>query len=144
MLLITSKAEFSASHYCASPALSPEENEQLFGPASRPSGHGHNYVLEVTVAGDVDPTSGMIMDLKDLKQIIQDRVVEVYDHRFLNHEVPPFDRVVPTPENIVKDIWERLTPGVNEDGRRLHAIRLYETADLYVDYFGEGEHSSEP
>ncbi len=144
MLLITRKAEFSASHYCASPALSPEENEELYGPASRPSGHGHNYVLEVTVAGDVDPTSGMIMDLKDLKQIIQDRVVEVYDHRFLNHEVPPFDRVVPTPENIVKDIWERLTPAVNENGRRLHGIRLYETADLYVDYFGEDEHSSEP
>ena len=83
MLLITRKAEFSASHYCASPALSLEENEELYGPASRPSGHGHNYVLEVTVAGDVDPASGMIMDLKDLKQIIQDRVVEVYDHRFL-------------------------------------------------------------
>ena len=144
MLLITRKAEFSASHYCASPALSPQENEELYGPASRPSGHGHNYVLEVTVAGDIDPTSGMIMDLKDLKQIIQDRVVEVYDHRFLNHEVPPFDRVVPTPENIVKDIWERLTPAVNEDGRRLHGIRLYETADLYVDYFGEDERSSEP
>ena len=139
MLLITRKAEFSASHYCASPALSPEENEELYGPASRPSGHGHNYVLEVTVAGDVDPASGMIMDLKDLKQIIQDRVVEVYDHRFLNHEVSPFDRVVPTPENIVKDIWERLTPGVNENGRRLHGIRLYETADLYVDYFGGGD-----
>ena len=144
MLLITRKAEFSASHYCASPALSPQENEELYGPASRPSGHGHNYVLEVTVAGDIDPTSGMIMDLKDLKQVIQDRVVEVYDHRFLNHEVPPFDRVVPTPENIVKDIWERLTPAVNEDGRRLHGIRLYETADLYVDYFGEDEHSWEP
>lgn len=139
MLLITRKAEFSASHYCASPALSPQENEELYGLASRPSGHGHNYVLEVTVAGDIDPTTGMIMDLKDLKQIIQDRVVEVYDHRFLNHEVPPFDRVVPTPENIVKDIWERLTPAVNENGRRLHGIRLYETADLYVDYFGEGE-----
>ena len=144
MVLITRKAEFSASHYCASAALSPQENEELYGPASRPSGHGHNYVLEVTVAGDIDPASGMIMDLKDLKQVIQDRVVEVYDHRFLNHEVPPFDRVVPTPENIVKDIWERLTPALNEDGRRLHGIRLYETADLYVDYFGEDEHSSEP
>ena len=137
MVLITRRAEFSASHYCANPALGDDENEALFGKASRPSGHGHNYVLEVTVAGDVDPVHGMVMDLKELKQIINDEVVEVYDHRFLNHEVPPFDRVIPTPENIAKDVWRRLEPPVRGRDCRLHGVRLYETPDLYVDYFGE-------
>ena len=136
MVLITRKAEFSASHYCASPDLSAEQNDALFGNAARPAGHGHNYVLEVTVAGDVDPVHGMIMDLKVLKELIHSDVVDVYDHRFLNHEVPPFDRVVPTPENIAKDIWSRLEPGIREKDCRLHGVRLYETPDLYVDYFG--------
>jgi len=136
LVLITRKAEFSASHYCALPGLSAEENHALFGKASRPAGHGHNYVLEVTVAGEVDPLHGMIMDLKVLKDLINREVVDVYDHRFLNREVPPFDRVVPTPENIAKDIWGRLEAGIDAKGCRLHGVRLYETPDLYVDYFG--------
>lgn len=137
MVLITRKAEFSASHYCANPNLSPSENEALYGKASSPSGHGHNYVMEVTVAGETDPLHGMVMNLKELKEILNDEVVEVYDHRFLNHEVEPFDRVVPTAENIVKDIWRRIEPRISTNGRRLHSIRLYETPDLYVDYSGE-------
>ena len=137
MVLITRRVEFSASHYCSNPALGREENEVLFGKASRPSGHGHNYVLEVTVAGDVDPVHGMIMDLKELKQIINDEVVAIYDHRFLNHEVPPFDRTIPTAENIAQDIWRRIETQVRARNCRLHGVRLYETPDLYVDYFGE-------
>jgi 6-pyruvoyltetrahydropterin/6-carboxytetrahydropterin synthase len=137
MVLITRKAEFSASHFCANPQLSAAENEALYGKEGRPSGHGHNYVLEVTVAGSIDPIHGMIMDLKELKQIIEEEVIASYDHRFLNHEVPPFDHVVPTPENIAKDIWRRLEPRVKVNGRRLHAVRLFETPDLYVDYSGE-------
>lgn len=137
MVLITRKAEFSASHFCASPQLSAAENQTLYGKASSPSGHGHNYVLEVTVAGEVDPVHGMIMDLKELKRIMHEQVVDVYDHRFLNHEVAPFDRVVPTAENIAKDIWGRLRPRIDDNGRRLHSVRLYETPDLYVDYRGE-------
>jgi len=138
MVTITRKAEFSASHYCANPDWTPEQNETVFGKASRLSGHGHNYVLEVTVGGEVDPIHGMIMDLKDLKEIMQERVVNAYDHRFLNHEVPPFDRVIPTAENIAKDIWGRLHDPINRPGRRLQNVRLYETPDLYVDYSGEG------
>jgi 6-pyruvoyltetrahydropterin/6-carboxytetrahydropterin synthase len=137
MVLITRKAEFCASHYCANPRLSPAENEAFYGKASSPSGHGHNYVLEVTVAGEADPVHGMVMNLKELKEILHEEVVEVYDHRFLNHEVAPFDRVVPTAENIAKDIWSRVAPRINSNGRRLHSVRLYETPDLYVDYNGE-------
>ncbi len=134
MVLITRKAEFSASHVCALPNLSDEENERLYGKAARPAGHGHNYVLEVTLTGEIDPVNGMILDLKELKQIIEREVIAVYDHRFLNREVPPFDRVVPTAENVAKDIWRRLAAPLRANGRKLHSIRLYESAGLFVDY----------
>ncbi len=134
MVLITRRAEFSASHFCANPDLSDEDNTRLYGKAARPAGHGHNYVLEVSISGDIDPVNGMILDLKDLKQIINCEVVDVYDHRFLNHEVKPFDTVVPTAENIARDIWQRLAPAIRASGLKLHSIRLYETPDFFVDY----------
>ena len=137
-MLITRKAEFSASHICYSPDLSPERNAALFGPESRPHGHGHNYVLEVTVRGDVDPVHGMVLDLKRLKRIIQERVLDVYDHRFLNREVPPFDTVVPTPENMARDIWERLQAPIGSLGAALHSVRLHESEDLFVENTGGG------
>jgi len=134
-MLITRKVEFSSSHVCRQAGLSEEENLRLYGEGANPHGHGHNYVAEITLAGEPDPATGMVYDLKDLKQVINDEVVEVYDHRFLNHEVPPFDRVVPTPENIVRDLWRRLAPHFKGDVK-LHSVRLFETHDLYVDYFG--------
>ena len=136
-MIITRKIEFSASHVCRNPALSEQENQRLFGPAANPHGHGHNYVLEVSVEGQPDPVTGMVLDLKELKDVLNKAVVEPYDHRFLNHEVPPFDRVIPTAENIARDIWQRLTPHLNGPGRKLQLVRLYETPDLYVDYLGE-------
>ena len=136
-MVITRKIEFSASHVCRNPALSEEENFRLFGMAANPHGHGHNYVLEVSVEGRPDPQTGMVLDLKELKDVLQREVVEPYDHRFLNHEVPPFDRVIPTAENIARDIWRRLAPHLSSPGRKLQLVRLYETPDLYVDYLGE-------
>ena len=136
-MLITRRIEFSASHVCRNPQLSDGENRALFGAASNPHGHGHNYLLEVTLEGDPDPVTGMVMDLKHLKDILQREVVTLYDHRFLNHEVAPFDRVIPTAENIAVDIWNRLAPHLNTPRHKLHSVRLYETADLYVDYSGE-------
>lgn len=137
-MLITRKVEFSASHVCRNPELSDAENRALFGLAANPHGHGHNYVLEVTVEGAPDPVTGMVMDLKVLKDVLNREVVEAYDHRFLNREVAPFDRIIPTPENIAIDIWNRLAPRFEANRARLHGVRLYETADLYVDYFGGG------
>ena len=131
-MLITRKAEFSASHVCASPQLSREENERLYGKESRP--HGHNYVLEVTLQGEVDPVHGMVLDLKALKDIIQEEVLEVYDHRFLNREVRPFDVVVPTLENIARDIWSRLAGPIETAGSALNSIRLHENDELFVEY----------
>jgi len=137
MVQITRKAEFSASHRLANPAWPEEKNEQVFGEESKT--HGHNYVLEVTVAGEVDPAHGMIMDLKELKEIMNREVVEPWDHRHLNHEAPPFDRIVPTVENMAAEIWNRLAPAVEREGCRLHSVRLYETPDLYVDYSGPAQ-----
>jgi len=136
-MFVTRKMEFSASHVCRDPRLSDAENCALFGAAANPHGHGHNYVLEVTVDGTPDPVTGMVLDLKALKDTVNREVIDVYDHRFLNREVEPFDCVIPTPENIAMDIWRRLQPHLNGSHGRLHGVRLYETPDLYVDYFGE-------
>lgn len=141
-MLITRKVEFSASHLCRNPELSDEENRKLFGPASNPHGHGHNYVVEVSVRGEPHKVTGMVLDLKELKEILEREIVGPYDHRFLNYEVPPFDRIVPTTENIARDIWQRLEPSLSGANGKLHAIRVYETPDLYVDYFGDQPCSS--
>ena len=135
-MLITRRAEFSASHVCDQSALTPEQNRELYGAAANPNGHGHNYVLEVTLDGEADPVTGMIFDLKKLKEIIQQQVIEPMDHRFLNYEVPPFDKLVPTAENVAAEIWRRLEPFFEGGRARLYNIRLYETEDLYVDYAG--------
>jgi 6-pyruvoyltetrahydropterin/6-carboxytetrahydropterin synthase len=136
-MLLTRKAEFSASHVCADPALSEAENRAVYGANANPHGHGHNYVLEATIAGDPDPVTGMVFDLRELKEIMNAEVVDPMDHRFLNREVPPFDRVVPTTENIAMEIWKRLERRIPGPSARLKNVRLYETADLYVDYGGE-------
>ena len=136
-MVITRKVEFSASHVCRNPQLSDEQNRALFGPASNPHGHGHNYVVEVSLQGEPHPVTGMVLDLKELKEILNREIVTPYDHRFLNHEVPPFDSVIPTTENIARDIWRRLEPHLSGDEGRLYSVRVYETSDLYVDYFGE-------
>lgn len=135
-MLLTRKAEFSASHVCANPQWSDVENHRVYGPDANPNGHGHNYVLEVTISGEPDAVTGMVFDLRELKEILNEEVVEPMDHRFLNREVPPFDKVVPTTENIASEIWRRLDPRITRDGMKLHNVRLYETSDLYVDYGG--------
>lgn len=136
-MLLTRRAEFSASHVCAQAALTPEQNAHLYGPAANPSGHGHNYILEVTLEGEPDPVTGMVFDLRKLKELIQQAVIDPMDHRFLNYEVPPFDKIVPTAENVATEIWRRLEPHFTAGQTRLNNIRLYETEDLYVDYAGE-------
>ena len=134
-MFITRRAEFSASHVCRVESFSEPENQRIFGAGANPNGHGHNYVVEVTIEGDPDPVTGMVMDLKDLKQILESEVVEPMDHRFLNREVPPFDRVVPTAENVAGEIWKRLETRINFPCARLAKVRLFETADLFVDVF---------
>ena len=136
-MLITRRVEFSASHVCRNPQFSEERNRALYGAAANPRGHGHNYVVEVTLDGAPDPLTGMVYDLKRLKEVLTREVVEPFDHRFLNHEVPPFDRVVPTTENLAVEIWRRLAPHFQDEKVSLYGVRVYETEDLYVDYRGE-------
>jgi 6-pyruvoyltetrahydropterin/6-carboxytetrahydropterin synthase len=138
-MLITRRAEFSASHVCRLESLSDSQNRELFGEEANPNGHGHNYVLEVSVKGRPDPVTGMVIDLKELKDVIEAEIIDTMDHRFLNYEVEPFGKVVPTTANLAKEIWRRLDIGL---GRRfgsglLARVRLFETSDLYVDMVRE-------
>jgi 6-pyruvoyltetrahydropterin/6-carboxytetrahydropterin synthase len=110
----------------------------IYGDAANRNGHGHNYVVEVTVEGQPDSQTGMVIDLKDLKRILEEEIVQPMDHRFLNYEVPPFDRVIPTTENVAAEIWHRLSPRLDSDRTQLFKVRLYETNDLYVDVEREG------
>ena len=135
MVFLTRKAEFSASHYYHNPEFSPEENRRIFGKCNNPNGHGHNYTLEVTVKGAVDQRSGFVVDLKQLKDIMNREVIDALDHRFLNKEVPEFATAIPTTENLAISIWNRLRPKLKLAS--LHRIRVYETPDLFVDYYGE-------
>jgi 6-pyruvoyltetrahydropterin/6-carboxytetrahydropterin synthase len=132
-MFITRKAEFSASHVCRIDGLSREENFQIYGLESNAAGHGHNYVLEVTLQGEPDPVTGMVMDLKDLKEILEREVIQPMDHRFLNFEVPPFDKIVPTTANLAHEIWRRLEGQLTGPKFSLAKIRLFEGPDLYVD-----------
>ena len=135
MVLLTRKAEFSAAHYYWNDGWSQQENEKVFGKCANRNGHGHNYTLEVTVAGEIDPVSGFVVDLKALKDVMEREVIQVYDHRHLNLEVPEFRSVIPTTENIAMAIWERLDKKIV--GARLQRVRVYEMPDLFADYCGE-------
>ena len=134
MILLTRKAEFSASHYYWNDAWSAQENERVFGKCANKNGHGHNYTLEVTVAGEVDGTSGFVVDLKQLKDVMEREVVGVYDHRHLNKEVPEFAKLIPTTENIAIAVWGRLEGKI--PGAKLYRVRVYEMPDLFADYYG--------
>ena len=137
MILLTRKAEFSSAHFYWNEALSPEQNVRVFGKCANRNGHGHNYTLEVTVAGEVDPVTGFVVNLKLLKEILEKEVVSVYDHRHLNLEVIDFAHIVPTTENIAVAIWRRLEGKV--PNARLHRVRVYETPDLFAEFLGEFE-----
>lgn len=135
MIYLTRKAEFSASHYYHNPKLTEEENRRVFGKSGNPDGHGHNYTLEVTVKGEVDPTTGFVVDLKQLKEVLNREVLDAMDHRFLNKELPEFATKVPTTENLAIVIWQRLATKLVK--AKLHKVRVFETPDLFVDFYGE-------
>lgn len=135
MILLTRKAEFSAAHFYWNNSWSQSENERVFGKCANRNGHGHNYTLEVTVAGEIDPVSGFVVDLKELKDIVEREVVSVYDHRHLNFEVPEFQTAIPTTENIAVAIWNRLEGKI--PNAKLYRVRIHEMADLFADYYGE-------
>ena len=140
MIFLTRRATFSASHYYWRNDWPAEKNEQVFGRCSNRNGHGHNYTLEVTVAGEPDPITGFVVDLKWLKDIMEQNVLSSFDHRHLNLEVAEFQdcAMIPTTENIAVASWNRLEPAIlSAGGARLSCVRVYETPEIFAEYMGE-------
>jgi 6-pyruvoyltetrahydropterin/6-carboxytetrahydropterin synthase len=139
MVFLTRRATFSASHYYWNDAWTAKKNEQVFGRCANRNGHGHNYTLEVTVAGEPDAVTGFVVDLKWLKDVMEREVLAAYDHRHLNLEVPEFrdGKAIPTTENIAIAAWNRLEPAVNSGGgAKLSKVRVYETPEIFAEFRG--------
>jgi 6-pyruvoyltetrahydropterin/6-carboxytetrahydropterin synthase len=143
MIFLTRRATFSASHYYWNQAWTEEKNRQLFGRCANRNGHGHNYTLEVTVAGEVDPVTGFVVDLKWLRDVLEREVLDAWDHRNLNLDVPEFvatefATTIPTTENLAVAAWKRLEPAVTAaGGARLSRVRIYETPEIFAEYRGQ-------
>lgn len=133
---LTISTHFSAAHRLAHPNLSYEENSEIYGKCARPNGHGHNYHMEVTVKGEIDQRTGMIVDLGALNQVIEDYVVEPFDHTFLNKDIPYFAQVVPTAENIAIHIRHLLQQPIQELGATLHKVKLIESPNNSCEVYG--------
>ncbi|MCT0199946.1 6-carboxytetrahydropterin synthase [Synechococcus sp. CS-1325] len=131
------RTHFAAAHRLARQELSQAENERIYGKCARPHGHGHNYLLDVTVRGTIDPRTGMVCDLAELQQIVNDLVVEPFDHTFLNKDVVHFASCVPTAENIALHIVDLLAAPVAATGARLHKVRLQESPNNAAEVFAE-------
>ena len=137
MIFVTRKAHFNAAHRLHNPGKSDEWNKDTFGKCNNPNWHGHNYVIEVTVAGDPNPETGYVIDLGRLKSIINDRILEPCDHKNLNLEVGFLEGVIPTSENLVKAFFEELEEDVNEAAQgnsTLYSVKLYETERNIAEY----------
>ena len=135
---VTRRVHFSAAHRLYRPDWSDERNAEVFGDCANPNWHGHNYEIDVTVEGPVDPDTGYVMDLKILRDALEERVVGDVDHRNLNLEVPWLDGTNPTTENLVVAIWNRMADAL-PDGITLARIVLHETPRNSVEYTGPEE-----
>ena len=133
-LSLTRRYHFAASHRLYSAAFSQEENQRLYGKCGNPYGHGHNYQVEVTVTGPVDPATGMVANLGELDPFVAREVVEPFDQKYLNEEVPEFRDQVPTTENVCREIYRRLR---RFPSARLERVRIQETSNNSVEFAGE-------
>ncbi len=134
MIYITRKVEFCASHRLYNPDFPDDKNAAVFGLCNNPNGHGHNYCMEVTVKGEVDPETGMVLDLKALKALINEEIINKVDHKNFNMDVEFMKGVIPTAENIAIKFWEILEPKIQRG--QLHEIKLYESERNFVTYRG--------
>jgi len=133
---LTVSTHFSAAHRLARPDLSFEENSEIYGKCARPNGHGHNYHLEVTIKGTIDPRTGMIADLVDFQAAIDTHVVDPFDHTFLNKDIAYFENVVPTAENIAVHIRELLQEPIRQIGAQLYKVKLIESPNNSCEVYG--------
>lgn len=135
MVYLTRRTTFSAAHRLWSSQLTEEENRALYDKCANPNGHGHNYVLEVTVHGTPDARTGMLLNLVDLKQAINEHVIAWVDHKHLNHDVPWLEGSIPTTEVLVIKFWERLERALPQG--LLYEVKLYETENNIASYRGD-------
>ncbi len=135
MIFVTRQSEFSASHRLHNPNLSDSDNRRIFGKCNNPGGHGHNYMLEVTIWGELAPETGMVIDLTKLKKIMDREIVKKVDHKNLNSDVPFLKGTIPTAENLALCFWKILAPRIKTG--RLYEIKLYESVRNFVIYRGE-------
>lgn len=135
MVYLTRRTTFSASHRLWSKQLTEAQNYAIYEKCANPNGHGHNYVLEVTVQGTPDPQTGMVLNLTELKEAINEQVVNWVDHKHLNYDVPWLEGYIPTTEVLVTRFWERLAKAF--PGNLLYEVKLYETENNVASYRGE-------
>ncbi|MFA7228305.1 MAG: 6-carboxytetrahydropterin synthase [Melioribacteraceae bacterium] len=135
MILVTRRESFSSSHRLYNPDFSDSENERIFGKCNNLNGHGHNYILEVVVEGEINPDTGYLIDLKLLKRIIRENVISKVDHKNLNLDVDFLRGKIPSAENIAVGIWEQLVDKLPSGN--LHSVKLFETENNYVEYKGK-------
>ncbi len=137
MIYITRKASFNAAHKLSRPDWTEEENAAVYGKCANPNWHGHNYQLYVTVKGEINPETGFLVDLKWLKDITNTHVVDKIDHKNLNLDVDFMNGKLASTENLAIAIWEQLHALIRESGAELHCIKIYETENNFVEYFGQ-------
>jgi 6-pyruvoyltetrahydropterin/6-carboxytetrahydropterin synthase len=136
MIYLTRREQFSAAHRMFRPDWSDEKNFEVFGKCSNPNWHGHNYVLKVTVKGEISDEQGFVMNLEKLKKIIRERIIDKIDHRNINLDVDFMKDKIPTTENLVIAIWDEMKPPIEKEGVSLHCIRIEETENNSVEYYG--------
>jgi len=135
MVYVTRREVFSASHRLTNPELSDEENNAIYDKCNYQYGHGHNYILEVIVAGEINPKTGYVIDLKKLKRIVRENVISKVDHHHFNFDIEFMKGIIPTVENIAVGIWKLLENEISEG--KLYSVKLYETENNYAEYKGE-------
>ncbi len=137
MIYLTRRERFSAAHRLYNPAFSEEENLERFGACANPNWHGHNYILWVTVKGEIDPETGYVVDLKEVSSIIKAKVIDKLDHKNINLEVDFMQDVIVSTENLAMAIWKELAEPIKALGPELHSVKIQETENNLVEYFGE-------
>ena len=137
MILITRRERFNAAHKVYRPEWDEQKNLEVFGKCSNPNWHGHNYELYVTVAGDLDPETGFVMDLKVLSDIIKLRVIDKVDHKNLNMDVDFMKGKMPSTEVLAVAIWNEIEADIAKHGKKLYSVKLYETENNFVEYLGK-------
>lgn len=142
MIFLTRREQFSAAHRMYRKDWSDSENSEVFGKCSNPNWHGHNYVLFVTVKGEVSEEHGFVMNLEKLKKIIRERVIDKVDHKNLNIDVDFMHGRIATTENLTIAIWNELRPEIEKYGIKLHCIKVQETENNYIEYYGETDRNN--